>query len=120
MKLNQIVALIFSLPYFIFGSNYFFPFIPLPPMDGNAGSFIGVLYTSNFLMFVKILELSFAFMIALNVKRELAILLIAPISLNIFLFEILIVGVPGIGLLLVLLNSYLIYLNRAKYFSIVQ
>ena len=51
--------------------------------------------------------------------RALALLLSAPILINILLFELLIAHQPGIGILLVLLNALAIYQNRHKYESII-
>jgi len=109
-----------ALVYLVFGSNYFLHFIAMPPMDGNAGTFTGVLYMTGFLAFVKVLEVVLGLLLLLPATRKLALLLIAPISLNILLFELFIAHQPGIGILLVLLNAVAIYQHRKNYLPIVQ
>lgn len=41
--LNQILASVLALPYFVLGLNYFFNFLPMPPMEGNAGGLPGAI-----------------------------------------------------------------------------
>lgn len=109
-----------ALIYLIFGSNYFFHFLPMPPMGGNAGAFAGLLFTTKFLLVVKVLEVSLALLMLVPATRALALLLIAPVTVNILLFELLIAQQPGIGILLVLLNGLAIYQLKDKYLSIVK
>ena len=108
-----------ALIYLVFGANFFLHFIAMPPMAGNAGSFVGVLFTTNFLLVVKILEVVLAVLLLVPKTRALALLLIAPISINILLFELLIAHQPGIGILLVILNGLAIFQHKEKYISIV-
>ena len=109
-----------ALIYLIFGSNYFFHFISMPPMVGNAATFAGVLFTTKFLLVVKTLELGLALLMLVPATRALALLLIAPITVNILLFELLIAQQPGIGILMVILNGLAIYQLKDKYISIVK
>lgn len=109
-----------AIPYLALGINYFYPFIEMPSLDGNAGMFMQSLYMSGYLTLVKILELIFALMLVFNIQRPLALILLAPISLNILLFELFMAGSPGPGVLLVILTIFLIYTNREKYFPIVK
>jgi putative oxidoreductase len=109
-----------ALVYLVFGANYFLHFIPMPPMEGNAGAFTGVLYSTGFLGFVKVLEVLLGLLLLLPATRKLALLLIAPITVNILLFELFIAHQPGIGILLVLLNGFAIYQHRKSYLPIVS
>jgi len=122
MKLiKNIPVYLLALIYLVFGSNFFLHFIPTPPMvPGNAGNFVGVLFTTNFLLVVKVMEITFALLLVLPKTRALALLLIAPISINILLFELLIAHQPGIGILIVLLNGLAIIQNKEKYLGIVR
>ena len=92
----------------------------MPPMAGDAGAFAGLLYSTGFLAFVKVLEISFGLLLLIPKTRALAYLLIAPISVNILLFEIYMAHQPGIGVLLVVLNAVGIYINKEKYLSIIR
>jgi putative oxidoreductase len=121
MKLiKNIPVYLLALIYLVFGANYFLHFIGMPPMGGDAGAFAGLLFTTKFLLVVKILEVGLGVLLILPKTRALALLLIAPITINILLFELLIAHQPGIGILLLLLNGLAIIQNKEKYFSIVR
>lgn len=89
-------------------------------MAGNAGTFAGVLFTTRFLLVVKVLELTLALGMLVPKTRALALILIAPITVNILLFELLIAQQPGIGILMVILNGLAIYQLKGKYLGIVK
>lgn len=118
--IQKLPVYLLALIYLIFGSNYFFHFITMPPMAGNAGTFAGVLFTTRFLLVVKVLELTLGLGILLPKTRALALILIAPITVNILLFELLIAQQPGIGILMVILNGLAIYQLKDKYLGIVK
>jgi len=119
-NIKNLPLYLLAIIYVVFGSNYFLHFIPLQPMAGNAGNFIGVLFTTNFLLLVKVIEIVLGILMLVPKTRALALLLIAPISVNILLFELLIAQQPGIGILLVLINGLAIFQNREKYSSIIK
>ncbi len=118
--IKNLPVYLLALIYLVFGSNYFFHFIAMPPMAGNAGTFAGVLFTTKFLLVVKTLEVALALLLLVPQSRALALLLIAPITVNILLFELLIAQQPGIGILMVILNTIAIYQLKDKYLSIVK
>lgn len=118
--IKNIPVYLLALIYLIFGANYFLHFLTMPPMTGNAGNFVGVLFTTNFLLVVKVLEISLALLLLLPKTRALALLLIAPITINILLFELLIAHQPGIGVLMIVLNGVAIIQNKEKYTGIVR
>lgn len=118
--IKNLPVYLLALIYLVFGSNYFFHFLAMPPMAGNAGAFAGLLFTTKFLLIVKVLEVSLALLMLVPATRALALLLIAPVTVNIFLFELLIAQQPGIGVLMVILNGLAIYQLKNKYISIVK
>ena len=91
----------------------------MPLMSGDAGSFAGLLYKSGYLLFVKILEVVIGILLLVPVTRALALLLIAPIAVNILLFEVCLSHQPGIGVVLVIVNAIGIILNKEKYLGII-
>jgi len=117
---QQVPVYLLAIVFLVFGLNFFFQFLPMPPMTGDAGTFVGLLYTTKYLTLVKTLEVILSIMLFLKSTRSLALILISPIIVNIFLFEILIAQKPGIGVVLLILAAIAIYLNRQKYMSIVQ
>ena len=116
MKIVKIIATYFlALPFLVFGLNHFLHFIPMPPMEAPASSYIGILVTSGFFSVLKVIEISLSLLLIFNFRKALALVLLAPISLNIFMFEIFIAGKPGIGLMLVILNLFLLITYYSKY-----
>jgi hypothetical protein len=118
--LQQAPSLLLALVFLVFGLNYFLNFIPMPQQTGDAGTFLGLIYSTGFLGFVKVLEVSIGGILLIKPLRALALLLIAPISLNILLFEVFIAHQPDIGILLVALNVLAIYQHRSKYTQILK
>ncbi len=99
-----ILGVLVGLIYTVFGLNYFFNFLPMPPMGGDAGTFIGILYTSGALMVVKIIEVVGGLLLLTGFRRQLGWTLVLPVSINITLFDLLIAGQPGLGPVLLVLN----------------
>jgi hypothetical protein len=51
-------------------------------------------------------------------KRALGTLILAPISVNILVFEICIANAPGIGILLVALIGLVVYQEKQKFMAL--
>ena len=117
---KQTPAYLLALVFIIFGLNFFLHFLPMPPMDGDAGVFAGLLYKSGYLTIVKLLEVSIGILLVIKPTRALALLLIVPLIVNILLFEICFEHKPGIGHLLILVNILGICFNKEKYMGIIS
>ncbi|MBS4043638.1 MAG: hypothetical protein KGZ59_07460 [Chitinophagaceae bacterium] len=119
--IQQLPAYMLGLIFIVFGLDFFLHFLPSQPSaTGDAGTFAGILYTSGFLAFVKVLEISIGVSLWIPKTRALGYILIAPIVLNIVLFELFLVHQPGIGILLLVLNFVGIFINKHKFKSIIQ
>jgi len=118
--LNTILSVILALPFVLFGPSHFFHYMPEPQMEGDPAVFGGLLVNSGYMTLIKIFEIVLGVMIMFNLQRPLALLLMAPIVLNILFFELFIAHMPGIGIILTILNAVLIYRYRKNYMSIVQ
>jgi hypothetical protein len=117
--INLIPAYLLAIIFLVFGANFFLHFLSMPAMAGDAGTFAGILYTTGFLTVVKVLEILVGALLLFNKTRALALLLIAPIVVNIFLFEILIAHKPGIGVLILIINAIAIYQHKKNYLPII-
>jgi hypothetical protein len=118
--LKQIPSLLLAIVFVVFGANYFFNFMPMPAPTGNVKAFFDLFYPTKYLLVVKTLEVVVGVFSFLKPSRALALLLIAPIVVNILLFELLIAQAPGIGVLLVILNAVAIYQHKDKYIGIIK
>jgi len=120
MKFNKHVPAAILAFLFLFGGlSFFFPLVPVPPMTGNSLTFFNLLGTTGYMAVVKILEIIGGALIILPAKRALATVILAPISVNIFLFEVFMIGTPGIGVVLVALIGILIYQEKQKFMALV-
>jgi putative oxidoreductase len=111
------------LIYVVFGLNAFLGFIPLPPPAGDAGTFLGILFTSGYLIAVKVLEIGGGALllasIVLNRFAPLAVTILTPISVNIFLFHALLApeGMP-MAIALVAFSAFLVYAYKDNFAGI--
>jgi putative oxidoreductase len=115
---KHIPAYLLSLVFIVFGATYFLHFIEVPPMTGDPAEYMKFMDGTGYMKVVKALEVIIGVLLAIPKTRALGLVLIAPIVVNIFLFEACISKGMGIGLVLVLVNALGLYLNREKYQSI--
>lgn len=88
MKTASLVArYLLGVIFLVFGLNGFLHFIPMPPPSGIAGQFMGALFLSHFLVVVFLLELIPAILLLINRYVPLALVLLGPVIVNIFLFH---------------------------------
>ena len=107
--LTLIIRLLFAIIYLVFGLNGLFNFFPLPESPEKANIFMGALYGTGYLMYiVKITEIAVALLLIFNRFTALALVVIFPITLNIFLFNLFLApsGLP-IGIFLIAANVFL-------------
>lgn len=115
---KHILAALLGLPFLAGGIMYFVKPMQGGTMNPDAMAFAGLLMKTNYMTVIKVMEIVFGAMVLFNIKRPLGLILIAPIVVNIFMFELLIAHQPGIGVALVLLNLILLFLYKDKYKSI--
>ncbi len=118
--LEKIVTYLFAFIYLVFGLNYFFDFLPMPELEGNALTYFVVLGSTGYMTAIKVLELAVAGMLFFNIHRPLAWLLILPVSVNILMYDVFIVGLPTMGVLVVAMNVFMVYRLRKKYACILE
>lgn len=89
MKLASTIArLLLGLIFAVFGLNGFLSFIPMGPMPtGHAGEYIGVLFITHYLWFVSGTQLVAGLLLLANRFTPLALVVIAPVIVNIVLFH---------------------------------
>jgi putative oxidoreductase len=124
MKITVLILRsLLALIYLVFGLNFFFhfSFIPMPaPPAGPAGAFEGGLFGAGyFFPFMKVIEIVSGFFLLINKYTALFVLIIFPITLNIFLFHAFLAkeGIP-MGGIMILINLFLGYAYRKYYVSL--
>lgn len=88
-KLIITTRVILGLPFLVFGVNHFFPFIPHPEMSGPAMDYmVGLSKTGYFWPFLRSLEILIGLSLLSNRFVPLALAVLAPINLQIFIFHL--------------------------------
>jgi putative oxidoreductase len=118
--LTQIPAYLLGALFVFGGAAYLFHLVPDQPMTGDSETFMKLFAGTGYMTTIKVLELIIGLLLFIPKTRALAFILLAPIAVNILLFELHIAHAPGIGVAVVVLNAIGIYLNRDKYMSIIS
>src|ERR1017187_9480577 len=74
--------------FLVMGLNGFLNFIPLPPPGGVAGQFMGALYVSHYLWVIFTFQVIAGVLLLVNRYVPLAVAVLAPIIVNILVFQI--------------------------------
>jgi len=87
--ITHITAFFLGLIFIVFGLNFFLKFLPVPtpPAGSPAAMFMGGMFASGFLAFVKVLEILGGLFIAIPPTRHLGLLILGPIIVNIAAFN---------------------------------
>ncbi len=109
-----LVARVFlGLVFTVFGLNGFFSFIPIPPMQEEAGAFMGALAATGYMFpLIKGTEVVAGLLLLSGRFVPLAITLLAPVTVNILLFHVVLAPAPGMPLLIIAAQLYLAYAHR--------
>ena len=84
---STIARYLLGFIFLVFGLNGFLHFIPMPPPTGIAAQFMGALFVSHYVVVVFLLQLVPAILLLVNRYVPLALVLLGPVIVNIFLFH---------------------------------
>ncbi|MFT6844939.1 MAG: putative oxidoreductase [Flavobacteriales bacterium] len=121
-KLAKISRYLLGLMLLLFGLNKFLHFIPTPPMEGGSLDFMTALMGTGYMLpLIAVVEIVVGILLVLNRFVPLALVLMAPVSLNIIMFHLFLdpASIAG-GALVTLLNLYLLIAHKAKYNSMLK
>jgi uncharacterized membrane protein YphA (DoxX/SURF4 family) len=111
MKIAVLIArILLGLVFLVFGLNYFFHFMPMPPPPGDAGALMVILYTHGWLVFHGLLYVVAGVLLLVGRYVPVALVILGPILVNILVFH-LTLAPAGIAPALVcaVLELFLIY-----------
>ena len=121
MKIAVLISRsLLGLIYVSFGLSFFFHFIKIPAMPLAGREFQGALLKSGyFFPFLKITEITCGVFLLINRYTIFFLLVISPVTLNIFLFHAFL-SPPGMGAvtLMLAINLFLGYAYRKYYHSV--
>jgi putative oxidoreductase len=114
MKIAALIArLLLGLTFLIFGLNGFLHFIPMPPPTGLAAQFFGAIFASHYWVVIFGLQVIGGVLLLLNRFVPLALVLLAPVIVNIFFFHAL-MATAGLPLAIVVVILWTILALRNK------
>ena len=108
-KLTMVVRILFGLLFVVMGFNYFFNFITLPPLPMEGSAFMmGLAATGYILPFNAGLQIIAGLMLVFNFWAPLALILLAPLIVHIFLFHMFLdPGMLGMAIAVVVVEVFL-------------
>jgi putative oxidoreductase len=116
MKIAALIArILLGLIFVIFGLNGFLHFIPMGPMPtGLAGQFAVVLMQSHYAQVVSGFQLACGLLLQVNRYVPLALAILGPVIVNIFLFHLLMApsGLPLAIVVMILWGIVAFYLRQ--------
>lgn len=104
----HIVRVLLGLIFLVLGLNKFLNFIPVPPPSGTAGEFMfGLSKASYFFPFLALVEVLSGLLLLSGALVPLALLLLSPVILNIFLYHLTLAS-EGMGMSVFLMAALIL------------
>ena len=89
MKVVAIIArILLGLMFVVFGLNPFLKFLPMPPLEGVWGQFLGALVVSHYVWLVGAVQVISGVLFLIGRYVPLAIALSGPVVLNIIAYHV--------------------------------
>jgi uncharacterized membrane protein YphA (DoxX/SURF4 family) len=113
----HVARVLLGLVFFVFGLNGFLHFLPQAPPPQSAMHFLELMTGSYPFTLVKATEVTVGVLLLSNRFVPLALALLAPVTVNIVLFHATLEAPSTLGMpvVLVALQLYLAWVNRAAY-----
>lgn len=114
---TKIVRIVLGVALVVFGANKFLHLIPMEAPTGSAGDFMNSLGATGYVFpIIGVLEVMIGILLLMKKWVAFALILLAPISINIVLFH-LFLDIPGspIALLILIFNAILIFKHWQQY-----
>lgn len=117
-----IARMLLGLIFVVYGTNYFVPFLTLPAPSADGTALLDAFAATGYFMpFLRITQLVTGALLIADRYVALALLITAPIVLNIFLFDVFL-DPRGLamGSLLLVIQGYLGWAYRGSFSSALQ
>jgi len=116
-KVTMVLRIILGLILIVFGANKFIRFMPSPELREAAGNFMVALASTGYMFpLIGAVEVIVGILLILNKWVPFAVVLLAPVAVNMVLFHLKLA--PG-GIvpaaLVAIINGFLIYVNWDKF-----
>jgi putative oxidoreductase len=116
-----IVRILLGLLFAVLGSNAFLHFIPMPPMPGPSGEFLGSMASTGYLQAVAAFQVAGGILLVIGRFVPLGLTLLGPVIVNILFFHIF-MDRTGIGMAAVvsLCSLFLLWRYRDSFAGLVR
>ena len=116
-KVTMVLRILLGLVLVIFGASKFYPFMPVQEMSEGATNFMGALAESGYMLpLVGGVEVVVGLLLLLKKWVPFAVVLLAPVSVNIVLFHLALEpATTAPALVILIINAVLIYANWDKF-----
>ncbi|MGI4852969.1 MAG: hypothetical protein ACRYF4_02840 [Janthinobacterium lividum] len=120
MKYAVLIArILMGLIFLIFGINHIVPFLPPFPATGDAALFGTILFTHKYFSVIGLVQVVGGLLLLVGRFVPLGLTLLGPVVVNILLYTVLLAhSNPGLALVLVLLEAFLIFAYRYAFAGI--
>ena len=126
-RLSHVAASLLCLLFITFGLNFFLKFLPMPPAppEGTPPAlFMAALFPTGYLAFVKCLEILGGLLVLIPRTRNLGLLVLGPIIVNILAFHVFLRRGAGLFeppiLLISGLSVFLLYAGRSQFAALLS
>jgi putative oxidoreductase len=122
MKIATIITrVLLGLVFVVFGLNAFFNFIHMPAPTGQAGAFMGALFSSHYLYAIKCFEIGGGLLLLIGRYVPLGLTLVGPVIVNILFYDIFLdhSGL-GMGVVIAALALFLLARYRSAFAGLVR
>ena len=126
--LPTLAAGLLGLAFIIFGSNFFLNFIPMPadpsPADAPHKLFMSAMFPTGYLAFVKVLEILGGLLVALPKTRNIGLLILGPIIVNILAFHVFLTKGAGLTnppvVAIAVLSAFVLFSERKAFAGLLK
>jgi putative oxidoreductase len=122
MKIATIITRsLLGFVFVVFGSNKFLHFMPMPPMSGEAGAFMGAMFVTHYLYVVAAFEVIGGLLLLTGRYGPLGLTLVGPVVVNILAFHTFMApsGLP-VALVVSALALFLLWSYREHFAGLVK
>jgi putative oxidoreductase len=125
---STLASVLLGLAFITFGANFFLNFIPMPadpsPADAPHKLFMAAMFPTGYLAFVKVLEILGGLLVALPKTRNIGLLVLGPIIVNILAFHVFLTKGTGLTdppiLVIGILSVFLLFTERKAWLGLVK
>jgi putative oxidoreductase len=126
--LSTLASVLLGLAFITFGANFFLNFIPMPadpsPADAPHKLFMAALFPTGYLTFVKVLEILGGVLVALPKTRNIGLLVLGPIIVNILAFHVFLTKGAGLTdppvVAIALLSAFVLFCERKSWLGLIK